>query len=187
MPPTDPTASYETPRDFVEIRAENEITIPLALQLAKDASLSIGLSTLQRWAKKWQEQGSSSRVKAILASNRDGRFYKIDREDFLAWVFDQKQNVKPHEDSKDIEKSPETSKDLPKSHETSRDASQMVGDDALKKLERENMSLKIDVEVRNQLLEQAKSALAEERARSDNQLREMGSLQHQLLHLKGHH
>src|ERR1700674_3332298 len=87
----------ETPRDPIEIRQDAAISIQEALIIADDQSFPIGKSTLQRWAKAWDEQGTASPVKSLLVTTRKGKVYHLDREDFKVWMFDQKQNLIPGE------------------------------------------------------------------------------------------
>src|ERR1700694_264906 len=97
MPPQEANRPDETPRDAVEIRQDAAITIQEALIIAVEQSFPIGKSTLQRWAKAWADRGATSPVKSVLVTNRVGSAYRLDREDFKAWLFDQKQNMKPGE------------------------------------------------------------------------------------------
>src|SRR3990172_8429064 len=97
MPPQEADRSDETPRDTIEIRQDAAITIQEALIIAAEQSLPIGKSTVQRWAKVWAEHGAASSVKSLLVTNRAGSFYRLDRDDFKAWLFDQKQNMRPGE------------------------------------------------------------------------------------------
>jgi hypothetical protein len=70
-------------------------------------------------------------VRCVFVNNRAGKFYKLSREDFEAWVFDQKINVKSHETSDETQ-----------------DSASMI-----KELKNEIMQLQIDVGVRKQLTE----------------------------------
>src|SRR5687768_7367960 len=102
MDTPDLAVPLEAPQDIVEIRAENEITLAEALALAdRDASLTLGHSTLQRWAKVWRLQGSASPVKSILVTTRFGKEYKLDRDDFAAWALKEKDNQRPGEAPQD--------------------------------------------------------------------------------------
>lgn len=184
---TNPTQPHETLQDMVEIRSENEITIPAAMQLAQDASLQLGLSTLQRWAKLWAQQGASAKVKAVLVTTRQGKLYKLDRLDFESWIFDQKQNARPLEAPQDLARSHDVSQDPAKPRETSRDAARPreISQDEdraerLRELESENMNLKIDIGVRKQLLDRAKEEMDGLRAMTNNLLRENGALAYQI-------
>jgi hypothetical protein len=154
--------------------------------MAHTASLQLGLSTLQRWAKAWAQQGASAKVKVVLVTTRQGKLYKLDRQDFEAWVFDQKQNAKPSELPEDLVRSHDVSQDPAKSRETSRDTarpravSEDASQDRLRELESENMNLKIDLGVRKQLLERAKEELDGLRTMANNLLRENGALSYQI-------
>src|SRR3990172_13356226 len=97
MPPQDTDRSDETSRDEIEIRQDAAITIQEALIIAAEQSFSTGKSTLPRWAKVWAERRAASSVKSVLVTNRAGSFYRLDRDDFKAWLFDQKQNMRPGE------------------------------------------------------------------------------------------
>ena len=184
---TNPTTSHEILREPVEIRAENEITIPAAMQVAQEASLSLGLSTMQRWAKAWAQQGLDAKVKTILVTTRQGKLYKLDRDDFQAWVFEQKQNARPQEAPSDLERPHEISRDPARSQETSGGSArpQQVShrrsdDDRVRTLESENMNLKIDLGVRKQLLDRAKEEMDSLRAMTNTLLRENGALSYQI-------
>src|SRR3989337_4282180 len=93
MPSQDANGSAETSRDAVEIRQDAAITIQEALIIAAEQSFPIGKSTLQRWAKVWAEHGAASSVKSVLVTNRAGSFYRLARDDFKAWLFDQQQKM----------------------------------------------------------------------------------------------
>ena len=88
-----PEAQPEVSQDLVEIRHEDAITINDALVLAAQISFTIGRSTLQRWAKVWHELGTASQVKCVLVTTRAGSIYKLDRQDFEAWVLEQKKTI----------------------------------------------------------------------------------------------
>jgi len=190
MPPQDVNRPDETSRDTVEIRQDAAITIQEALIIAAEQSFSIGKSTLQRWAKVWAERGATSSVKSVLVTNRAGSFYRLDRDDFKAWLFDQQQNMRPgetlrdpvmsHETPRHTARPPQTSRDTERPHET---ASADRGSDAAQKLRDENMQLKIDVEVRKQLLNQAAGEITRQRDHIDGLLRENGALQSRVLQL----
>ena len=190
MPPQDANRSDETSRDAVEIRQDAAITIQEALIIAAEQSLPIGKSTLQRWAKVWAERGAASSVKSVLVTNRAGSFYRLDRDDFKAWLFDQQQNMRAgdvlrdpamsHETPRDTARPQQTSRDTERPHET---ASADRDTDAAQKLRDENMQLKIDVEVRKQLLNQAAGEITRQRDHIEGLLRENGALQSRLLQL----
>jgi len=190
MPPQDAARSDEAPRDAVEIRQDAAITIQEALIIAAEQSFPIGKSTLQRWAKVWAERGAASSVKSVLVTNRAGSFYRFDRDDFKAWLFDQKQNMRPGETLQDPKMSHETprgavrpqqtSRDTERPRETSRDEAEP---DVAQKLRDENMQLKIDVEVRKQLLNQAAGEITRQRDHIEGLLRENGALQSRVLQL----
>ena len=113
----------------------------------------------------------------MLVDTSAGRFYKLSRDDFEAWVFEQKQNDKSRETPQDLKRSQEVLQDLPRSREISRDAED---NNRIKELENENMQLKIDVGVRKQLLEQAKGEMERLNSLTINLARENGSLQYQI-------
>ena len=190
MPPQDANGSDETSRDEIEIRQDAAITIQEALIIAAEQSFPIGKSTLQRWAKVWAEHGAASSVKSVLVTNRAGSFYRLDREDFKAWLFDQQQNMRdgevmrdpmmPHETPRDTARPQQTSRGTERPHETS---SADMDTDAAQKLRDENMQLKIDVEVRKQLLNQAAGEIARQRDHIEGLLRENGALHSRVLQL----
>jgi hypothetical protein len=116
-----PEAQPEVSQDPVEIRHEDAITINDALLLAAQISFTIGRSTLQRWAKVWHELGTASQVKCILVTTRAGSIYKLDRQDFEAWVLEQKENDRSHEIPQGLERPIETSSNPTRPPETPRD------------------------------------------------------------------
>ncbi len=190
MPPQSP-ASQETPRDPIEIRQDAAIGIQEALLISADEAFPIGKSTLQRWARYWAQQGSLSPVKSILVTNRTGNAYRLDRDDFTAWLFEQKNNARSQETQRDPKGPHETPRDLTGSHEISQGAKkpqQTSGDfarsretndgddDAEAQLREENMQLKIDLEVRKRLLSQAAAEIARQRDQTESLLRENGAL-----------
>jgi hypothetical protein len=177
QPPDNLDASLEAPQDPIEIKEENAITLAAALQIAQDASLSLGLSTLQRWAKIWREKGSKSPVKSILPITRSGKEYKIDRDDFTAWVLREKENARPSEVSQDPVRPRDVSRDPATPRETLRDPNEIA---RVKELENENLQLKSDLGVRKQLLERVKDEIDGLRSMTDNLLRENGALQYQI-------
>jgi hypothetical protein len=180
MPPQDANRSDETSRDAVEIRQDAAITIQEALIIAAEQSFPIGKSTLQRWAKVWADRGAASSVKSVLVTNRAGSFYRLDRDDFKAWLFDQKQNMREGDVLRDPTMSHETSRDTERPRET---LNADMNTDATQKLRDENMQLKIDVEVRKQLLNQAASEITRQRDHIEGLLRENGALQSRVLQL----
>jgi hypothetical protein len=187
MPPSDPTESHEAPRDPIEIRQEDAITIQEALAIATEQDFPIGKSTLQRWAKAWDDRNESS-VKCVLVTTRKGKTYHLHRDDFKAWVFDQKQNMRPNEAPRDPVTPHETSKDFTRSHQTSRDSQRpretsSDADDIVQELREENMQLKIDVGVRKQLLNQAAGEIGRQRGQIETLLRENGALESRVLQL----
>ena len=190
MPPQEENASAETSRDAIEIRQDAAITIQEALIIAAEQSFPIGKSTLQRWAKVWADRGAASSVKSVLVTNRAGNFYRLDRDDFKAWLFDQKQNTRPGETLRDPMMSHETPRDTARPQETSRGserphetANEDMHSDAPQKLRDENMHLRIDVEVRKQLLNQAAVEITRQRDHIEGLLRENGALQSRVLQL----
>lgn len=192
MPPSDLSASPETPQAPVEIRQDAAITVQEALLLAAAESFPIGKSTLQRWAKAWADRGAASPVKSVLVTTRTGAAYRLDRDDLTAWLIEQKQNMRPGEVLQDPVMSPETPRDTARPHQTSQDAArpQQVsreagGDsaDQAARLREENMQLRIDVEVRKQLLNQAAGEINRQRDHIEALLREAGALQSQVLQL----
>jgi hypothetical protein len=190
MPPQDANRSDETSQDAVEIRQDAAITIQEALLIAVEQAFPIGKSTLQRWAKVWADRGATSSVKSVLVTNRAGSFYRLDRDDFEAWLFDQKENMRPGQTLRDPTMSHETPRDAARPHQTSRDterphetASTETNSDGIQKLRDENMHLKIDVEVRKQLLNQAAGEITRQRDHIEGLLRENGALQSRVLQL----
>ena len=189
MPPQAP-ASQETPRDPIEIRQDAAIGIQDALLISAEEAFPIGKSTLQRWARHWAEQGRLSPVKSILVTNRTGSAYRLDRDDFTAWLFEQKNNARSQETPRDPMGPHETPRDLTGSHETSRGAEKpqqtsrefasshetVADDDAVAQLREENMQLKIDLEVRKRLLSQAAAEIGRQRDQTESLLRENGAL-----------
>lgn len=190
MPPQDASRPDEIPREAVEIRQDAAITIQDALLIAAEQACPIGKSTLQRWAKVWAERGAASAVKSVLVTNRAGSFYRIDREDFKAWLFDQTQNMRPGEAPRDPAMSHETSRDTARPQQTSRGAERPheasgadLYSDAMQTMRDENMQLRIDVEVRKQLLNQAAGEITRQRDHIEGLLRENGALQSRVLQL----
>src|ERR1700674_1617494 len=122
MPPQDTNRSDETSRDAIEIRQDAAITIQEALIIASEQSFPIGKSTVQRWAKAWADRGAASSVKSVLVTNRAGSFYRLDRDDFKAWLFDQQQNMRDGEILRDPTMSHETPRDTARPQQTPRDA-----------------------------------------------------------------
>jgi hypothetical protein len=138
----------------------------------------------------WDDQGTPSPVKSVLVTTRKGKVYHLDREDFKAWMFDQKQNLRPGEILRDPVMSHETPKDTARSQQTSRGterpretSSENMDANGTQKLREENMQLKIDVEVRKQLLNQAAGEITRQRDHIEGLLRENGALQSQVLQL----
>jgi hypothetical protein len=187
MPPSDPIESHEAPRGPIEIRQEDAITIQEALAIATDQDFPIGKSTLQRWAKAWDERRDSS-VRCVLVTTRKGKTYHLHRDDFKAWIFDQKQNMRPNETPRDPVASREASKDFTRSHQTPRDPQRpreisADDNDTVRELRDNNMQLKIDVEVRKQLLNQAAGEIDRQRGQIETLLRENGALESRVLQL----
>ena len=207
-----PEAQPEVSQDLVEIRHEDAITINDALMLAAQISFTIGRSTLQRWAKVWHELGSASQVKCILVTTRAGSIYKLDRQDFEAWVLEQKENDRSHEIPQGLERpietsqnpmrSPETPRDPVKPQETSRSPEASYQREVpkneeyemlltrVKQLEDENqqlgddnLQLKIDIGVRRELIKQAKEEIDRTRDTTNTLLRENGALEFQIRQL----
>jgi hypothetical protein len=180
MDTPDPPGPQEASRDPIEIREDDAITVHEALALASDLGFALGKSTLQRWALFWKDHPGGA-VRCVLVTTSGGNVYKLSREDFEAWVFDQKQNDKSREISRDPMRPPKVSRDLERPRETSTETQQSTS--RLKDLENENMQLKIDVGVRKQLLERAKEEMDDLRSMTNSLLRENGSLQYQILQL----
>ena len=180
MPPQEPHAPQEISRDTIEIRDEDAITIQEALTLAVAHEFPLGKSTLQRWTKSWYDKPGGA-VRCLLVDNRDGKFYKLSREDFEAWVFDQKLNARSHETPQDPMRPPKVSRDPARSHETSEETRE--NSSRVKELENEIMQLKIDVGVRKQLMERAKDEIDDLRSTTNNLFRENGALEFQLRQL----
>jgi len=177
-----PSRPPEVSGDAVEIRDADAITINEALTIAGEHSFTLGKSTLQRWAKFWYDRPGGA-VRCILVTTRGGNFYKLSRENFQAWLFDQKQNDKSRETPQDLARPHETSRGPGRSRETSAESGETAS--RIKELENENMQLKIDVGVRRQLLERAKEEMEGLRSMTDTLLRENGALQYQIHHQLG--
>jgi hypothetical protein len=207
-----PEAQPEVSQDLVEIRHEDAITINDALVLAAQISFTIGRSTLQRWAKVWHELGTASQVKCILVTTRAGSIYKLDRQDFEAWVLEQKENDRSHEIPQGLERpietsqnpirSPETPRDPIRPQESSRGSEASYPrevqkneehemlltrmkelEDEKQQLEDENLQLKIDIGVRRELIKQAKEEIDRSRVATNTLLRENGALEFQIRQL----
>lgn len=198
--PADLIEPTETPRDAVEIRQDNAITISQALLMAAEMPYPLGKSTLQRWAKVWAQQASASPVKAVLVTNRNGNTYRLDRDDFAAWLFEQTENLKsqqasrgpmmPSEVPTDFERPHKTQRDPERPRDTSRDFGSDTNQNGelatrVKNLEDENLQLKIDLGVRRELISQVRGEMDRLRSTTDHLLRENGALQYQILQLGG--
>lgn len=188
MSEQDLTPPHETPGDPVEIRQDAAITIQDALLIAAEVEFSIGKSTMQRWAKAWGDKGAASPVKSVLVTSRFGSTYRLDRDDFKSWVFEQMQNMRPGEALRDPVRSHETPQDLKRPREALRDperSDETSRDLAEPSSETRNqiMNLKIDLEVRKQLIGQAQIEITRQRDQIETLLRENGGLQTQLLQL----
>ena len=120
-------------------------------------------------------------MRCVLVTTRGGKIYKLSRDNFEAWVFEQKQNDKSHETPRDPMRPSKASRDLTRPHEASGGVEENTS--RLKELENENMQLKIDVGVRKQLLERAKEEMDDLRSMANGLLRENGSLEFQLRQL----
>jgi hypothetical protein len=177
MNASDPSRPQEVSRDPVEIRDEDSIIINDALAIASDLSFSLGKSTLQRWAKFWWDNPGGA-VRCVLVTTRAGNVYKLSRQDFEAWVFDQKQNDESRQTPRDPERPRKVLQDPERPPEASPET--QANGSRIKDLENENMQLKIDVGVRKQLLERAKEEMDGLRSMSNNLLRENGALQYQI-------
>jgi len=181
MAEQDLTPSHETPRDPIEIRQDASITIQEALLIASEEEFPVGKSTLQRWAKAWSEKSAASPVKSVLVTTRFGTTYRLDREDFKTWILEQKPNMRPGEVLQDPVRSHETSQDLKRPREVSRDpmrpneTSQDLPEPS-SKIRDEIMNLKIDLEVRKQLIGQAQVEIGRQREQIEALLRENGGL-----------
>ena len=81
----------------------------------------IGKSTIQRWAKRWADQGAGGPVKSVLVTTRDGASYRLDRDDFTSWLIAEKNNTRPGKVLRDPMKSQETPRDPTRFHQASRD------------------------------------------------------------------
>ena len=207
-----PEAQPGVSQDLGEIRHEDAITVNDALMLAAQISFTIGRSTLQRWAKVWHELGSASQVKCVLVTTRAGSIYKIDRQDFEAWVLEQKENDRSHEIPQGLERpietpqnpmrSPETPRDPVRHQETSRgpetssqrempkseDRDLLVErikqlEEKNEQLEDENLQLKIDIGVRRELVKHAKEEIDRREVITSTLLRENGALEFQIRQL----
>ena len=85
-----------------------------------------------------------------------------------------------HETPRDTARPQQTSRGTERPHETS---NADMNTDATQKLRDENMQLKIDVEVRKQLLNQAAGEITRQRDHIEGLLRENGALQSRVLQL----
>ena len=88
--------------------------------------------------------------------------------------------MKSDETPRDTTRSQQTSRDFERPHETTHE---LQNTDAVQKLRDENMQLKIDVEVRKQLLNQAAGEITRQRDHIEGLLRENGGLQARVLQL----
>jgi hypothetical protein len=197
MPAEEPTVPHETPRDPIHISQENGISIQEALEIAEAENVPLGKSTLQRWALTWEQQHAQSPVKCVAWIVTGTKTYVLDREEFRAWLFERKQNMRPnetvrdpagsHEVSQDPARPRQASGDPMRPRETSQDSErsslQREESEELIELRKKVMNLTIDLEVRKQLLERASTEIDRERSRSENVLRENGALQYQLRQL----
>ena len=191
MPPSETDRPHEVSAETIEIRQDAAITIQEALIIAAEEFFPIGKSTLQRWAKVWAERSAASPVKSLLVTNRAGSIYRLDRDEFKAWIFDQKENMRPGETLQDPVGSRETPRDPARPRQTSQGPERphettsgaATNSDATHKLRDENMQLKIDVEVRKQLLNQAVGEITRQRDQIEGLLRENGALQSRVLQL----
>ena len=185
MPPL--LASPKAPLDEVEIRQGEAITINEALALASQEDFPIGKSTLQRWAKTWNGLGTTAPVKCVLITNRQGSVYKLDRSDFLSWMFEEKENVRPPQASTDSMRPKETPVDPEGHHETSQDLpdnSEELADSQAKLKETEDeiaaLSSKFQDEtilrkVHEHRANRAEEMIGIERERSDHLLKVVGA------------
>jgi hypothetical protein len=173
------TPPPEAPRDPIEIRDEDAITIDEALLIANENAYPLGKSTLQRWSKFWEERRGP--VRSILVTHAAGKFYKLSRDDFQSWVFDRKQNARPLEAPEDLSRSHETLRDLKRPRETSPETDESAN--RIKELENENLNLKIDLSARKQLIELVQKEINNVRSEQQSLLREMGGLEFQLRQL----
>ena len=188
-------ASPETPRGEVEIKQGDAITVNEALALAQQETFPIGKSTLQRWAKIWSELGTSAPVKCVLITNRQGSVYKLDRSDFLAWVFDEKENdrsrqtpsdfIRPKETLGDPERYQETSEDLPEISE--KQAELQVDLESIRE-EKTKLAAKFEDETvlrkfHEYRADRAEEAIENERDRTDRLLKVVGAQEHKLREL----
>jgi len=190
-----PTPSHEAPRDPVEIRDDDAITIHQALTIATERAFLLGKSTLQRWAKYWHDHPTAKgAVRSILVDTREGAFYKLSREDFEVWVFDQQQNARSRENPEDPVRPSKTSQGPARSNEIQRgfaEPQEASSDSKLsaegkyrtEELEKENFNLKVDLAARKQLLDMAREELTAIRSEHHNALREIGGLQFQIRQL----
>ena len=180
MPPLDPLTPQETPQDLIEIPDGDAITVDEAITIAGEMTFSLGKSTLQRWAKHWREKPGGA-VRCVLVTTTSGKIYKLSRDDFRAWIFDQQQNQKPHEIPQDLSRPHEVLRDPARSRETSPEEHHLPNH--IKELESEIMNLKIDLGVRKQLLDRVKEEIDDLRSMNHSLLRENGALEYQLLQL----
>jgi uncharacterized coiled-coil protein SlyX len=141
MDPASPslTAPHETPRDParpdgvsrdttrhgetsplpVTIPDEHAISIAEAIQLSHAEGYPLAKSTLQRRAQKWHELAHASPVKCVtIVLPVVGSTYRLDREDLRAWLFEQRQNLRPHPTSPHPTPPRETPRDTMVHHET---------------------------------------------------------------------
>ena len=188
-------ASPETPRGEVEIKQGDAITVNEALAFAQQEAFPIGKSTLQRWAKIWSELGINAPVKCVLITNRQGSVYKLDRSDFLAWVFDVKENDRSQQAPLDIVRPKEIQEDLAKHDETSQDLTDRT--EEVQKLEskleeieeeKEKLASKFQDEtvlrkVHEYRADRAEEAIENERDRTDRLLKIVGAQEHKLREL----
>ena len=146
----------------------------------------------------------ASPVKSVRVTNRDGTSYRVSRSDFEAWAIEQSQNKKPRETPEDLMMPHETSQGLARHQQASQDPArprevpvrfknELEGEQLLqhikeledekKKLEEDNLHLKIDVGVRKELINRARDEMTRLRTMADQLLRENGALGYQIQQL----
>ena len=166
------------------ISESEAITIEQAIEIARGETVPLGKSTLQRWALKWHSLHSQSPVKCTVFFTNGKKAYVLHRDEFKAWLFDRKQNLRPHETLQDPEGSHEVSQDPARPRKASRDferpSREAEESEEVEQLRRDNRDLKIDLEVRKRLLEAAAEQVKQERERSEIYLRQIGGLEYRL-------
>lgn len=139
----------------VTIPDENVISINEALALAAAEGYPMGKTTLQRKAKAWREAGHAAPVKSLLVMTPAGAIQRLDREDFLSWVFDMKNTLRrlpPQQDaSRDLEVPPEAP--IAQQARLGAGEASLTSDKYVFQLERENTTLRDQLNIKDRQIE----------------------------------